>query len=89
MRKQERRAMARRITFLASIAILAPGVVAASSAQAAYVVTFEEVGSNVVETGSGMVDPTDLTSTAFGTNEERVSAEQCDLLLGRGWGNRT
>jgi hypothetical protein len=74
--------MARRITFLASIAILAPGVVAASSAQAAYVVTFEEVGSNVVETGSGMVDPTDLTSTAFGTNEERVSAGSATYFSG-------
>jgi hypothetical protein len=74
--------MARRITFLASIAILALGVVAASSAQAAYVVTFEEVGSNVVETGSGMVDPTDLTSTAFGTNEERVSAGSATYFSG-------
>jgi PEP-CTERM motif len=74
--------MAKRITFLASVAILALGVVAASSAQAAYVVTFEEVGSNVVESGSGMLDPTDLTSTSFGTNEESVSAGSATYFSG-------
>jgi hypothetical protein len=32
----------------------------ASSAQAAYVVTFEEIGSDVIETGGGKLDLTDL-----------------------------
>ena len=36
------------------------GVLAAPSAQAAYVTTFEEVGSNVVEVGGGTLDLTDL-----------------------------
>jgi hypothetical protein len=43
-----------------STAILALGVVSAPSAQAAYTMTFQEVGGNVVEMGSGSLDTTDL-----------------------------
>ena len=46
---------------LALIAILAFGAAAATSARAAYVVTFAQVGQNVVETGSGTLDVTDLS----------------------------
>jgi PEP-CTERM motif len=51
-----------RATHLARAAILALGAFAAPSAQAGYVVTLEEVGSNVVATGSG---PLDLTGLNF------------------------
>jgi hypothetical protein len=54
--------MTKRMSYLASAAILALGAISAPSAQAAYVVTFDEVGSDVVETGSGSLDLTDLAS---------------------------
>jgi PEP-CTERM motif len=53
--------MTRRTTYLASIGFLAMGALAAPSAQAAYVVTFKDVGLNVVETGGGTIDLTGLT----------------------------
>ncbi len=52
--------MTMRATHLATAAILALGALAAPSAQAGYVVTLEEVGSNVVATGSGPIDLTGL-----------------------------
>jgi hypothetical protein len=57
--------MTKRMTYLASAAILALGAISAPSAQAAYVVTFDEVGSDVVETGSGSLDLTDLSVGTF------------------------
>jgi hypothetical protein len=54
-------ALTMRATHLATAAILALGAFAAPSAQAGYVVTLEEVGSNVVATGSGPIDLTGLT----------------------------
>lgn len=74
--------MTKRIAFLASVAILALGAVAETSAQAAYVVTFEEVGSDVVESGSGTINLADLTSIGFGTNEERVSPGSATYFSG-------
>jgi PEP-CTERM motif len=52
--------MMKRTSSVASIAILALGAVAASSAQAKFVALFQEVGSDVVETGQGTLDLTDL-----------------------------
>jgi hypothetical protein len=52
--------MTQRTTCLAWITALSFGVLAAPSAQAAYVTTFEEIGSNVVEVGGGTLDLTDL-----------------------------
>src|ERR1700679_2855644 len=54
--------MAGRATTLVSTALLAMGAVAASNAQAKYVALFQEVGSDVVETGHGTLDLTDLTN---------------------------
>jgi hypothetical protein len=68
--------MTTRATYLATAAILASGAVAAPSAQAAYMVNFEEVGSNVVETGGGTIDPTGLRSEGSGG----VAVAQLDSL---------
>jgi hypothetical protein len=46
----------------ASVALLALVTIGSSSAQAKYVVRFEEVGQNVAETGSGSLNVTDLTN---------------------------
>jgi hypothetical protein len=52
--------MRKRTTYLGWIATLGLSAVAAPSAHAAYVVTFDEVGSAVVERGYGALDLTDL-----------------------------
>ena len=52
--------MTKRTTYLASIGFLALAALSAPSARAAYLVTFEEVGSDVVEVGGGTIDLTDL-----------------------------
>jgi PEP-CTERM motif len=54
--------MTKRTNTLASIAAIALGVLAATSAEARYVVIFEEDGSNVVETGGGTIDLTGLST---------------------------
>ena len=53
----------------ATAAILALGAFAAPSAQAGYVLTLEEVGSNVVANGSGSID---LTGLALGPSGQHV-----------------
>jgi PEP-CTERM motif len=58
--------MAMRAGYPATAAILALGAFAAPSAQAGYVLTLEEVGSNVVATGSGSIDLTGLTFALAG-----------------------
>jgi hypothetical protein len=54
--------MTKPTVYWASVALLALVTIGSSSAQAKYVVRFEEVGQNVVETGSGALDVTDLTN---------------------------
>lgn len=53
--------MTKRTGFWVAAMVSALGALTAPSAQAAYVTTFEEVGSNVVEVGGGTLDLTDLT----------------------------
>jgi PEP-CTERM motif len=53
------------MTYLASIGFLALTALSAPSAQAAYLVTFEEVGSDVIEVGGGTIDLTDLNVFGF------------------------
>ena len=67
--------MAKRTTYLTSLAILAMGALAAPSAQAAYVVTFEEVGANVLETGGGSLDVADLSFVTTLTSASAVEAK--------------
>jgi hypothetical protein len=58
--------MIRPISFLTAIALGALVAIAAPGAQAAYVITFQQVGPDVVETGSGFFDLTDLGVEDFG-----------------------
>jgi hypothetical protein len=64
------KAMTRRATSLAAAAFLALGLVSAPNAQAAYVFTFEQVGPNVIETGAGSLDLTDLEVGVFGIGRD-------------------
>jgi PEP-CTERM motif len=59
-----------RTVAVASFVFLALGAIAAPSAQAKFVAVFEEVGSNVVETGAGTLDLSDLNPGAFPTLTE-------------------
>lgn len=69
--------MNRRATFLAAIALAALGVFAPPSAQAKYVMTFQELGADVIEIGNGTIDLTDLTSDgAVATNAAFVHPNQ-------------
>ena len=53
--------MTKRACYLVAGATLALAAVSAPSARAAYTVTFQEMGGNVVEIGMGTLDTTDLT----------------------------
>ena len=58
-------------SLLATVAVAIPAMLISSglsapSAQAAYIVTLDEVGSNVVADGSGTIDFTDLTPISVG-----------------------
>ena len=55
--------MIKPMTYVTGSAILAMAVVFAPCAQAAFVASFQEVGSDVVETGAGALDLTDLLRT--------------------------
>src|SRR5277367_6454130 len=75
--------MTGRTSYLASLAILAMGAISAPSAQAAYVITFQEVGADVVETGSGFFDLTDLDVGSFGiARDASVDAAQGRVFSG-------
>ncbi len=82
--------MTTRTTYLATAAILALAAISAPSAQAAYVITFQQVGSDVAETGSGSLDLTDLSVVEFGIASRRVSRSVArPRLLGRFHTTRT
>ncbi len=71
--------MKKRTTKLASAAIPALAALSAPSAHAAYVITFQQVGSDVIETGGGSLDLADLSVGAFGTPRDA----SVDPLQGR------
>jgi PEP-CTERM motif len=58
--------MRMRVGYPAAAVVLALGAFAAPSAQAGYVLTLEEVGSNVVATGSGSIDLSGLNFALSG-----------------------
>jgi hypothetical protein len=60
--------MKKRTTYLASIAALALGMIAASSAQARFTMMFRQDGSDVVVNGRGTIDLTELTFSPTGPN---------------------
>jgi PEP-CTERM motif len=62
--------MTKRTTYLSSIGFLALAALLAPSAQAAYLVTLQEVGSDVIETGSGSLDLRDLNVGIFGIDRD-------------------
>jgi hypothetical protein len=71
--------MTKRAAYLASVGVLALVALSAPGARAAYVVTLEEVGANVFETGAGTLDLTDLDGDPVSTSNiaaiKPVSAE--------------
>jgi PEP-CTERM motif len=69
---------------LTSVAILALGTVSASTAQASYVTTFEDVGSNVVEIGGGTLDLTDLSFASQGVSRSFVQPSAPVYVSGAG-----
>jgi hypothetical protein len=71
--------MTKRAGYLGAAAILALSAISAPGAQAAYVMTFEQEGANVVEIGSGSLDLTDLEVGAFGIGRDA----SVDPLKGR------
>jgi hypothetical protein len=74
--------MTTRAVYLATAAILALGAFAAPSAQAGYVVTLEEVGSNVVATGSGPIDLTGLTFLSSGNSQAFIVPARALTITG-------
>jgi hypothetical protein len=60
--RKKGRVMTKPTVYWASVALLALVTIGSSSAQAKYVVRFEEVGQNVIETGSGALNVSDLTN---------------------------
>lgn len=53
-----------------------------SPAQAAYVITFDQVGSNVVATGSGSLDLTGLNLVGIGASPAFMSPSYADIIVG-------
>jgi hypothetical protein len=80
-RKIEGQTMTIRATYLATAAILALGAFAAPSAQAGYVVTLEEVGSNVVARGRGPIDLTGLTLAGSDEDEFPQMVPSASLIV--------
>jgi hypothetical protein len=75
-------------SLLATVAVAIPAMLIGSGlsappAQASYMVTIEQEGSNVVATGSGSIDLTDLTSAGMtGPVETSISPSEGILLIG-------
>jgi hypothetical protein len=75
--------MIRRTTYLASIAVLALGMVSAPSAQAKFAATLLEVGADVVETGTGTLDLTDLDGDPVSkSNIASINPSSGELIAG-------
>jgi len=74
-------------SLLASIVVAIPAILIGSGlsappTQAGYVVTLEQVGRNVVATGSGPIDLTGLSSAGPGLSGARVSPDGAEIITG-------
>jgi hypothetical protein len=74
-------------SLLATVAVAIPAMLIGSGlsappAQAGYTVTLTQVGSNVVATGSGTIDTTDLTSEGSGTHAGAISPSTPEIITG-------
>lgn len=65
-----------------ALAVLAVGMATAPQAQAAYIETLEQVGGDVVATGSGSIDLTDLTFNDSETSLSSIAPVVGEILLG-------
>jgi hypothetical protein len=61
-----------RMTRFCACAVAAIAFVAGHNARASYVVTFQQVGSDVIATGNGSMDTTDLTFGAANPNQPAI-----------------
>jgi hypothetical protein len=78
--------MTKQAAYLSAIAILSLGAVSAPSAQAAFVATISEVGANVVESGAGTLDLTDLfASPVSKSNIAAMEPNSAELIAGPGF----
>lgn len=66
---------------LGGLAVLALGVVMGPKAKAAYIVTLQQVGSNVVATGSGSLNVSGLGSPSSGTAPGGIDPGAGSILL--------
>jgi len=64
------------------LAILIGSGLSGTSAQAAYVVTMTQEGNNVVATGSGTIDLTDLSFLSSNSNPSLIIPIDNELILG-------
>ena len=81
--------MIKRTTDLAAVAILALAAVSAPGAQAAYVMSFQEIGGNVVEVGGGTLDRTDLNGGGVVTNSPSMVPSDAFVDSGDAGANAT
>jgi hypothetical protein len=70
-----------RIMRLVALALLALGSLAGPKARGAYVITMAEVGNDVVATGNGSLDFTDLTAVGNGGDVGYVQANEALLIV--------
>ena len=75
-------------TLATTLAIVLAWLLSVRPAQAGYTVTLQQVGPDVVATGSGAIDLTGLTFSSFGFPESRdkssLPSPRFGVLLSRG-----
>src|SRR5262249_30195159 len=72
-------ASVKKASFIVAYALL--GATAAANASS-YVVTLQEVGSDVVATGSGAIDTSGLTNVPAGTSFAHITPNSAEIVTG-------
>src|ERR1700734_3878964 len=67
---------------LAALVVSVVLLILAAPAHATFIININQVGSNVVATGSGTIDLTDLSSSAPSSNNAFINADFAALVLG-------